>query len=155
MNKEHNYSLNIKWTGNTGTGTSDYRAYHRDFTLSAEGKPELYCSSDPAFLGDGKKYNPEDMLVAALSSCHMLWYLHLCADAGIVVLSYSDNATGIMTEVKGGRSAFTEVVLHPRVKISGEKHKERALSLHDEAKNFCFIANSINFTIRHEPVIES
>src|SRR3954468_17169454 len=98
MTRQHKYSLLVQWKGNIGHGTSSYHSYERNHTVTIAGKPDLDCSSDAAFMGDKSKYNPEELLVASLSSCHMLWYLHLCAEGGVVVLDYADNATGTMTE---------------------------------------------------------
>ncbi len=102
MNKQHKYNLSIQWEGNTGKGTCGYSAYERDHTISTENKAAVSCSSDPAFRGNKAKYNPEELLVASVASCHMLWYLHLCADAGVVVVDYKDNAAGIMQETDNG-----------------------------------------------------
>ena len=151
MERTHSYSLNIKWTGNTGTGTSAYRAYERSHVLSAAGKPEISCSSDPVFRGDKTKYNPEEFLVAALSSCHMLFYLHLCADAGIVVVDYKDTPIGIMTETEEGGGYFTSVTLHPVVTVADGSMIEKANALHERANALCFIAGSCNFKIHHSP----
>lgn len=152
MNKnEHHYTTTIRWTGNKGTGTSRYDAYERSHTLSIDGKQDILCSSDIPFRGDGTKHNPEDMLVASLSSCHMLWYLHLCADAGIVVTDYTDNATGTMVQPADGSGHFTEVVLHPVVTVTDSSMVEKANQLHDVAHSKCFIANSCNFPVKHEP----
>src|SRR5258707_14412768 len=115
MNKEHHYALSTEWTGNLGTGTSDYRAYTRNHTILSDGKPDLLASSDPSFRGDKTRYNPEEMLVAALSSCHMLSYLHVCVSNGVVVLEYKDNATGTMKENSDGSGQLTEVSLRPIV----------------------------------------
>src|SRR5580698_8486421 len=115
MGKKHDYKLIVKWTGNKGTGTSTYTGYERNHSISIEGKPDILGSSDPVFRGDKTRYNPEELLVAALSTCHMLAYLHLCADAGIVVVDYTDNANGIMIETESGSGHFTEVTLNPVV----------------------------------------
>jgi organic hydroperoxide reductase OsmC/OhrA len=151
MNKQHHYTTTIKWTGNKGTGTSRYDEYERNHTLSINNKADILCSSDTPFRGDGTKHNPEDMLLASLSSCHMLWYLHLCADAGVVVTDYTDQATGTMIEVTGGGGHFTEVVLRPVVTVKDASMIAKANELHDKAHEKCFIANSCNFPIRHEP----
>lgn len=153
MDKSHHYSLDIKWTGNTGEGTKNYRSYERSHIISVENKTEIAASSDPSFRGDKTKHNPEELFLASLSSCHMLWYLHLCADAGIVVTNYSDQATGTMTETANGGGRFTEVVLHPSVTITNEAMLEKATSLHHKANVLCYIANSCNFPILHKPVI--
>jgi organic hydroperoxide reductase OsmC/OhrA len=150
--KEHSYQVKVQWTGNLGPGTSHYTAYTRHHEISAPGKPPLPGSSDPAFRGDPARYNPEELLVASLSACHMLWYLHLCSVAGIIVVSYEDKATGTMAETpEGGR--FTEVVLHPHITITKPERREEALHLHEKAHHLCFIANSVNFPVRYEPVI--
>lgn len=154
MPKEHNYKINLKWTGNTGEGTKTYTAYKRDHEISAEEKSVVIkCSSDPHFRGDGARYNPEEMLVASLASCHMLWYLHLCADAGIVVIDYKDEANGKMLETADGGGRFTEVVLNPRVVISKDSNKKAAKELHQKAHELCFIANSVNFPVTAKPEI--
>ena len=152
MNKEHKYSLTINWTGNLGKGTSGYQSYNRSHTISVEGKEKIFCSSDPAFRGDNTKHNPEELFLASLSSCHMLWYLHLCADAGIIVIDYIDNATGILKEdtINGGR--FISVTLHPLVKVINNSMIEKANALHDDANKQCFIANSCNFPVKHIPL---
>ncbi|MBU6342068.1 MAG: OsmC family protein [Bacteroidetes bacterium] len=150
MAKTHRYKLQLEWTGNTGTGTSDYRAYTRDHVLHGIGKPNLFLSSDPAFRGDPARYNPEEMLLGALSSCHMLWYLHLCADAGVVVIEYKDNPEGVMIETADGGGRFSEVVLHPEVVVKSAEMIETARSLHAHAHTKCFIANSCNFPVRCE-----
>jgi organic hydroperoxide reductase OsmC/OhrA len=147
----HNYTTTIKWTGNNGEGTKDYKAYERSHILSVAGKPDILCSSDTPFRGEASKHNPEDMLLASLSSCHMLWYLHLCADAGIIVTDYEDTATGTLVLPPGGSGHFSEVVLHPVVTITDESRKEEANALHDKAHKSCFIANSVNFPVKHEP----
>lgn len=152
MEGKHNYELSMLWTGNSGTGTSGYRDYQRSYTLSVNGKPELYGSSDPTFRGDKTKYNPEDLLLAALSACHMLSYLHVCVNAGIVVLEYSDAATGSMITTPNGAGHFTEVTLNPLVVITDASRSEEANALHKKARELCFIANSVNFEVKHNPV---
>ncbi len=151
MQEKHHYTVNVKWTGNKGTGTSDYRAYDRDHTIHVDGKHEIYGSADTPFRGDGKKYNPEDMLVSSLSTCHMLWYLHLCADAGIIVVGYVDMAQGTMETPAGVLGRFTEVVLNPIVTVTDGSMIEKANELHDLAHEKCFIANSVNFPVKHKP----
>ena len=152
MNLQHNYTLTVKWTGNTGTGTSDYRGFERSHTISAGNKPAIFASSDPAFRGDKTKYNPEELFLASLSSCHMLWYLHLCAEAGVIVTDYVDNATGIMLETPDGGGHFTEVTLNPVVTVSEIAMTEKANELHTKANGLCFIANSVNFPVYHKPL---
>jgi organic hydroperoxide reductase OsmC/OhrA len=150
MKGEHHYSLHVKWTGNRGQGTTGYAGYDRSHTISVDNKPDILGSSDAAFRGDTTKHNPEDMLVASLSTCHMLWYLHLCADAGIIVTDYTDNATGTMIESPGGGGRFSEVTLHPLVTITDATMTDKANSLHKQANEKCFISNSVNFPVRHE-----
>ena len=153
MNKEHHYALSIEWTGNLGTGTSDYRAYTRHHLISAENKPDIPGSSDPHFRGDKTRYNPEEMLVAALSSCHMLSYLHLCAVNKVIVLEYHDKATGTMVENPDGSGQLTETTLHPVVKVKDSTMNAKALELHEQAEKMCFIASSVNFPVHHKPTI--
>ena len=148
MGKKHTYRTVGTWTGNLGAGTSSYTAYSRDFTVAAEGKPELSGSADPAFRGDAGRWNPEEMLLAAVSACHKLWYLHLCADAGIRVTAYTDRAEAVMDEGGGGNAGrFVSAVLKPHVTVAAGSDCAKALALHHEAHRLCFIANSVNFPI--------
>ena len=151
MSKIHQYSATIEWTGNKGTGTDGYSNYERSHQIIIDGKTAISCSSDPAFRGDKTKHNPEELLVSSLSSCHMLWYLHLCAEAGIVVTNYIDSATGTMGETSNGGGKFTEVTLHPSVTVTEERMIVKATALHKKANELCFIANSVNFPVRHHP----
>ncbi len=148
---EHHYKTQVTWTGNLGSGTDNYRSYLRNHNITAAGKPTIPASSDPAFRGDRTRYNPEEMLVASLSSCHMLWYLHLCAVAGVVVIDYSDEAIGTMIETADGGGRFKEVTLHPNVKVADASMIEKAKALHHDANKMCFIANSVNFLVLHNP----
>ena len=150
MSKSHHYKLSVQWTGNTGKGTSDYRSYERSHRISAENKPPIEASSDPAFRGDASKYNPEELLLASLSGCHMLWFLHLCSDHGIVVMDYKDEPVGTMIETESG-GKFKEAILEPLVTITDRALVEKANALHAEANRLCFIANSVNFPVKHEP----
>ncbi len=150
MARTHAYAITTTWTGNRGEGTSSYRAYGRDHDLDAAGRPTLAASSDPAFRGEADRWNPELLLVAALSDCHLLAYLHLCAVNGVVVTGYRDEATGTMEEVSGG-GRFTEVVLRPIVTVADESMIGRANALHHDAHASCFIASSVNFPVRTEP----
>lgn len=151
--KHHHYKTTIEWTGNKGFGTSNYRDYERSHTISVENKPVIEGSSDPAFRGDKTKYNPEEMLLSSLSSCHMLWYLHFCSEAGIIVTGYIDSAIGTMEETANGSGHFTEAILNPVVTITDEKQIKKAEELHEKANQFCFIANSVNFPVKHIPKI--
>jgi organic hydroperoxide reductase OsmC/OhrA len=153
MPKQHHYSLELQWTGNKGTGTSDYRTYDRSHTISAQSKPPVLCSSDPAFRGDKTCYNPEELLVASLSSCHMLWFLHLAADLSIVVTDYSDSPTGTMVETANGGGCFSEVTLRPSVSVAEEWMLGKLDTLHKKAHELCFIANSVNFPVYHKPAV--
>lgn len=149
--RTHRYQTTLTWQGNLGDGTRDYRGYGRDHTIAAPGKADIAGSSDPAFAGDAARWNPEELLVASLSSCHMLWYLHLAASAKIVVTQYEDDAEGIMEEsARGGR--FVRVVLRPRVTVTPPGDAPRARALHRDAHAKCFIANSVNFPVECEPV---
>jgi organic hydroperoxide reductase OsmC/OhrA len=149
----HHYQATLQWTGNRGAGTAGYGAYDRSHTLSIDHKPDLLGSSDPAFRGDPTRHNPEDLLVCALAACHMLWYLHLCAVSGVVVTDYVDQATGSMALDPDGGGRFTGVTLRPVVTVSREEMVDKALALHGEAGKKCFIANSVNFPVRHEPAV--
>jgi organic hydroperoxide reductase OsmC/OhrA len=156
MGPHHNYEILTRWTGNLGSGTSAYHAYGRDHELQGLGKAgPILCSSDPMFRGDSKRYNPEELLVASLSACHLLWYLHLCADAGVVVVDYVDAAQGTMVVNEDGGGRFTEVVLRPQVTITRAEQEKLALALHQEAHLRCFIANSVNFPVRHSASVKS
>ena len=154
MAKSHRYHTTIEWTGNRGTGTSAYGAYGRDYTVKMAGKADLLGSADPAFRGDPQRTNPEELLLAAIAACHQLWYLHLCADAGIVVTAYVDNSEALMDE---GNSAtpgrFLRATLRPRVTITAAEKLAQAQALHREAHRLCFIANSLNFPVECEPEI--
>ena len=146
----HRYTARTVWSGET----RDYKSFSREHRIEMPGKPSLRASSDPAFRGDPSCHNPEDLLVASLSSCHMLWYLHLCAVKGVVVTAYEDAAEGTMVEVpRNGH--FSEVVLRPVVTITGDSDAARAEALHERAHAECFIANSVNFPVRCEPTIRT
>ena len=156
MGPAHTYEIVTRWTGNLGSGTSAYRAYSRDHEFGGPGKAgPILGSSDPSFRGDSKRYNPEELLVASLSACHLLWYLHLCADAGVVVVEYVDAAQGTLAIDQDGGGRFTEVVLRPQVIIALAEQEEVARALHREAHRLCFIANSVNFPVRHVTVVKS
>ena len=151
--KQHTYQATIEWTGNDGTGTRTYKSYRRDYTAISPGKQTIPGSSDPSFRGDASRYNPEELLVASLSSCHMLWYLHLCSTNGISVLSYVDQARGSMQESSDGSGAFDSVVLRPKVSVAVGDDRAKAFALHAEAHRYCFIARSVNFPVLLEPEI--
>ncbi|MFF8900105.1 OsmC family protein [Streptomyces lydicus] len=153
MPGQHSYRTTVTWTGNSGSGTSGYRAYGREHEVRAEGPPPLAGTADPAFRGSADRWNPEQLLLASLAQCHMLTYLALCSLAGVVVTGYVDDAEGTMAEDGAGGGRFTGVVLRPRVEVASAGDAERARALHGDAHQKCFIANSVNFPVRHEPVV--
>ena len=153
MANEHRYTATVTWTGNLGEGTRTYKGYARHYDIMCPGKPAVVGSADPAYLGDSERHNPEDLLVAALSACHMLWYLHLCAVNRIAVIAYRDTAEGVMRANSDGSGEFEKVTLKPRVKIAGDSCAETAMSLHQRANAMCFIARSVNFQVEHIPEI--
>ncbi|MGA9748069.1 MAG: OsmC family protein [Nocardioides sp.] len=150
---DHRYDLSLTWTGNTGEGTAGYRSYSRDHTVTADARPDLLGSADPTFRGDRSRWNPELLLLAALSECHLLAYLHVCVADGVVVTAYVDQANGAMTTDRDGSGRFTEVVLRPHVTVADPAMVESATRAHRRAGELCFIANSVNFPVRHEPTI--
>lgn len=153
--RTHTYSIRTTWTGNDGEGTATYRSYRRDHEITAAGKSQpILGSSVPIFRGDGSRYNPEDLLVASLSACHMLWVLHLCADAGITVVDYVDNAEGVMRENPDHSGEFVDVVLNPVVTITDETRIADAEALHERAHALCYIASSVKFPVTARPRIE-
>jgi organic hydroperoxide reductase OsmC/OhrA len=151
--KEHIYNISLQWTGNTGKGTETYRGYDRSHRISVSGKPDIEASSDPSFRGDRSKYNPEELFLASLASCHMLWFLHLCSEAGVIILEYADSPFGKLVESEDGNGRFSEVILKPSVRVKESWMGEKTKHLHDEAHRFCFISNSCNFPVRHDPVV--
>ena len=155
--RDHRYSVSVTWRGNRGTGTSAYSAYGRDHDIAADGRPPIAGSSDPLFRGDRARWNPELLFVASLSTCHQLWYLHLAADAGIIVTDYADQAEGVMEEYADGSGRFVRVVLRPVVTLAAgadtSRAKERAMALHVTAHEKCFIANSVNCPVTCEPSV--
>lgn len=153
VEKKHHYAVKVIWTGNEGSGTSDYAAYSRAHSISAEGRLPIDGSSDPSFRGDPSRWNPEQLLVASASACHKLWYLALCAGAGIRVIDYQDDAVGRMVEGASGAGQFEAIILQPRVLIAPGSDIELAKSLHHRANEMCFIARSLNFPIEHRSEI--
>jgi organic hydroperoxide reductase OsmC/OhrA len=151
MTHEHRYAVAVEWTGNQGQGTADYRAYGRDHLVTADGKPAIAGSSDPAFRGDRSRWNPEELLVVAVAQCHMLWYLHLAAVAGIVVEAYRDAAGGVMVEHPDGSGNFTAIVLRPQIVLAAGADLAKARALHEDAHEKCFVARSVNFPVTCEP----
>jgi organic hydroperoxide reductase OsmC/OhrA len=145
----------ITWTGNKGSGTKSYKDYDRDYNILIEGKPTLSGSSDTAFRGNAERHNPEDMLLASISSCHMLWYLHLCSVNKIIVTDYSDPAVATMVMNPDGSGQFASATLYPHVTITSDSNVQKAKDLHHEANKLCFIARSVNFPVEHVPTINS
>jgi len=145
--RQHTYRCELEWTGNDGQGTKSYTSYRRDHVIRIGGKPDIPASSDPGFRGDKTRYNPEELLVASLSSCHMLWYLHLCAVNKITVIGYRDNAEGVMRENQDGSGEFLSVTLKPQVRIAEVNKTAEADDLHHKAHSLCFISRSVNFPV--------
>jgi organic hydroperoxide reductase OsmC/OhrA len=148
--KQHAYAVCVEWTGNDGDGTKTYHGYRRDHSITSQGKLPIAGSSDPSFRGDPARYNPEELLVASLSACHMLWYLHLCAVNHVTVLDYRDEASGVMEEDGDGSGQFVRVLLRPVVKIVPGDDRSAALALHEEAHHLCYIARSVSFPVAIE-----
>lgn len=153
MDAEHRFTADLVWTGNRGTGTSATRAFGRDHVVSVTGKSELHASAARVFHGDADRWNPEEELLAALAGCHLLSYLYVAVANGLVVVGYEDAVEGVLTTAPDGGGRFTEVVLRPVVTIQAGSDEELALRLHADANRLCFIASSVNFPVRHEPVI--
>jgi len=151
---KHDFPAKIIWTGNRGTGTSAYKDYDRTWSMITSGKVVVHCSNDPLLGGDPSKYNPEDMLIACVASCHMLWYLHLCSTAGVTVVSYEDDPVGVGESAPDGSGQFVEAVLHPKITITAGSDPQKARDIHDEIHKVCFIARSVNFPIRYKVEIE-
>lgn len=151
MAHEHTYKLTAVWTGNQGDGTKNIRTYDRSHTVSIPGKPELFLTTDNPAVGDKSKLNPEDLLVSAISSCHMLSYLYVCSLEGIVITAYTDYATGTMIELASGGGSFKEVTLNPTCYVADESMVEKAIELHHKAHEICYIANSVNFEVKCNP----
>jgi organic hydroperoxide reductase OsmC/OhrA len=155
VSRRHTYDCVVTWTGNRGSGTGSYRGYDRAHDVAGDARATILGSADPAFRGEEARWNPEQLLVAALSQCHMLWYLHLAAEAGVVVTGYVDRAAGTMVEESDGSGQFAEVVLRPEVIVSQPAMVELARKLHDRASVKCFIARSVNFPVRYEPAVSA
>lgn len=151
--QHHAFAATVEWRGNTGAGTANFRSYQRRYEIRADGKPSIPGDMDPAFGGDAERYNPEDLLVASLSACHMLWYLGLCAKAGVVVTAYLDQAEGTMALDANGNGQFTHVLLRPKVTVAAGTNLDRARDLHRQAHERCFVAKSVNFAVEHDPVL--
>lgn len=156
MAATHSYDVTVEWTGDLGSGTAGYRSFSRAHEVLGDGKPPIAASSDPAFRGDPARWNPEELLVASVAQCHMLWYLHLCAVNRVVVTGYADHAHGVMTmDASGGGGQITEVALRPEVTVAEASMMDKAHALHDDINAVCFVARSVNFPITHTPVIQA
>jgi len=154
QDRTHRYKTNLKWVGGQNS-SAIFRRHDRSYVVSCGEKPVIEGSSDIVFRGNAARWNPEDLLVASLSACHHLWYMGLCAEAGIVVLDYNDQAEGEMTEESaGGAGQFVRVILRPRVTLAPGTDKKLAMSLHEKAHANCFIARSVNFSVQHVPIVE-
>ncbi len=152
--KKHEYTAAIRWTGNRGEGTRGYKAYDRSWNVATPDKQVIHCSNDPLLGGDAARHNPEDLLLASLSSCHMLWYLHLCAVAGVVVEAYRDEPLGIGEVAPDGSGRFLSATLRPKIRISAGSDWRKAHEIHGEIHKYCFIARSVSFPVTCEPEIE-
>lgn len=153
--RRHSYQVTVTWTGNHGHGTTSYHTYGRNHDIAAEGKATIHGSADPSFRGDPTCWNPEELLLASLSACHKLWYLGLCAGAGVNVLAYVDDAEGTMIESPNGDGKFANVTLRPRITLAADTDLARATALHEQAHAHCFIARSVNFPVLCKPVFET
>jgi organic hydroperoxide reductase OsmC/OhrA len=149
----HDYKARLVWDGNLGDGTTNYKGYGRRYRILFDGKPDLACSADPIFRGDANAHNPEDLFVAAISSCHLLTYLALCARNKINVVAYEDDASGTLVLTPDGGGKFESVTLRPKVTIAAGGDEKRAMELHHTAHDLCFIAASVSVPVHHEPQI--
>ncbi len=147
---QHTYTAGIEWTGNRGSGTSSYKAYDRTWDMAAPGKPVVHCSNDPLLGGDPALHNPETLLISALSACHMLWYLHLAAVAGIVVTDYRDAPEAVGESLPDGSGRFLSALLKPRITLARGSDPDRADAIHGEIHKYCFIARSVNFPVAQD-----
>ncbi|WP_233270519.1 OsmC family protein [Chachezhania sediminis] len=155
MAKAHDFTTHVIWTGNRGQGTQSYRGYDRTWDVAVPGKAPIHCSNDPMLGGDPAKMNPEDMLLSALSACHMLWYLHLASDAGIAVMSYRDTPVGHGETEPSGKGRFVSAELRPRIAVPWGTDLAEAEAIHHRIHDYCFIARSVNFPVTFAPVFET
>ncbi len=150
MTKTHQYTTRVVWTGNTGQGTQSYKGYTRTWDIAVPGKPVVPCSNDPLLGGDPTLMNPEDLLLSALSACHMLWYLHLASTAGIVVTGYEDQPLATGESAPSGAGRFLSVTLRPQITLQAGSDLARADAIHHDIHNYCYIARSVNFPVSFE-----
>lgn len=151
----HDYTARVAWTGNTGQGTLDYHGYLRTWDIKTEGKSVVHCSNDPLLGGDAGLHNPEDLLIASVSSCHMLWYLHLASTAGVVVVAYEDNPVGTGELGSDGAGRFVSVTLRPTITLAPGMDRARADAVHGQIHRYCFIARSLNFPVTIKAAYET
>jgi len=151
MARQHDYSARVEWTGNRGEGTRTYRGYDRTWDIATPGKPVIHCSNDPLLGGDPGLPNPEDLLLASLSACHMLWYLHLASAAGIVVHAYQDNPIGVGETSPNGAGRFLSATLRPHIVVEAGAELAEAEAIHHRIHEYCFIARSVNFPVAYAP----
>lgn len=144
---DHSYTSRVIWTGNSGQGTAHYHAYARTWDVAVPGKAPIHCSNDPLLGGDPGKMNPEDLLLSALSACHMLWYLHYASEVGITVVSYEDTPIGVGEVGKGGAGRFVSAELNPVIVVKPGADLAKAEAIHHRIHEVCFVARSVNFPI--------
>jgi organic hydroperoxide reductase OsmC/OhrA len=150
VSKTHDFTAQIVWTGDRGQGTKHYRGYDRTWSIVTPGHVPIECSNDPLLGGDPSKPNPEDLLLSSLAACHMLWYLHLASNVGIIVRGYEDAPLGVGETGPRGEGRFVQAVLRPKICVARGTDLIKADSLHQEVHHFCFIARSVNFPVRCE-----
>lgn len=148
----HTYTTHIEWTGNTGQGTKTYKGYDRTWNVAVPGKPVIPCSNDPLLGGDPTLMNPEDLLLSSLSACHMLWYLHLASQSGLIVSSYTDTPEGHAEVAPTGAGRFLSATLHPQITLQPGADLAEAEAIHHRIHDVCFIARSVNFPVTYAPV---
>ena len=146
----HDFTTVIAWTGDRGEGTRSYRGYDRTWDIAVPGRAPVHCSNDPMLGGDPSRMNPEDLLLSALSACHMLWYLHLASEAGVVVHAYRDEPVGHGESEPSGAGRFVAATLRPRITLAPGTDIEVADALHGRIGAVCFIARSVAFPVHHE-----
>jgi len=153
MTSHSEFNSRIQWTGNTGTGTSSYQGYLRTWDIAVPGKPIVHCSNDPHLGGDPSLMNPEDLLLSAVSACHMLWYLHFASENNVVVESYIDKPKGLGETERSGRGRFLSIELSPSITLANDADLQLAESLHERVHDYCFIARSLSCPVYCRPQI--
>lgn len=150
MKQEHTYTTRIVWTGDRGEGTTHYHSYDRTWNIAIPGKPVIECSNDPLLGGDPSRPNPEDLLISALSACHMLWYLHLASQAEMIVRGYTDQPVAIGETEPDGAGRFLKATLRPHIIVAPGTNLKTADELHPQIHQFCYIARSVCFPIEYQ-----